>query len=235
MLAAPLPTRFALPPEANGEPGGPPLEFVHWPLYSALALDAAAIPQVSELFNYLPGMTVSGAGTGAIAATQMHTNMSAIGAIPRPKTFVVTGIRVHVPPVAITSTVALSDDTTGAAVENNDQVDDLTAIVTSCALRFRIGELTYAEGPILAMPANMGVGGVAATSVNANAASVWQSRVALHTCGLAYDFSTGRRPVLWSSQNFRVQLLCEWATNPTLLDNRLLYVYLDGILGRELQ
>lgn len=234
-VAAALPTRFQLPPEASGEPGGPPLEFVHWPLYSSVAFDAAALPARSELFNYLPGGQVSGAGAGATTATLLHTNMQAVRSIPRPKTFLISGIRVFVPPVAFGSTVALADDTVGTTEENIDQLDDLRAITETMALRLRIGEITFAEAPLWMMPANLSVGGVAATSVHANASVIWQNRVALSTAGIGYDFSTGRRPVLWASQNLQLELLCDWTTNPTLNDNKLLTVVLDGVMGRELQ
>lgn len=237
MIAAPLPTRAQLPPEAGGEPGGPPLEYVHWPLYSAVALDAAALPSRVAAFNYVPGSTVSGAGVAAVAATKMHTNMAAVGTIPRPKTFVVTAIRLLLSPLEYTATSsALADDTAGTTLENSDQVDDAILVVNSMAFRFRLGEITLAEAPLWLCPANAGIGGVAATSIsNTNAASAWQTRTALHTAGLGYTFATGRKPVLWSSQQFTFEYLSQWTTNPTLVGAKLLYAVLDGVMGRELQ
>lgn len=231
-FAAPMTTKFAGGPVP---PGSPPLDWHAWPLYSCIALDALAIPRQIECFNYLPGSLVSGAGAAQVAATALHTNATAVRTIAAPKVQVVTSIRIVLPPLAFTSTTALADDSVGVALENNDQADDVTLLM-SMYFQFRIGEKVYAEAPLWMAPANAGVGGVAATSVsNTNAASVWQTRVALHTCGLAYEFSTGKNPVLWNQQSFRFFFGCDWATNPTLNDTHLLYAVLEGFEGREIQ
>jgi len=238
MLSAPLPTRFDLPPEITGQLQNVPLECVHWPLYSSAAYDAAVIPRQVQLFNYLRGQTVSGAGTGATSASRWHTNMEAVQTIPAPKTFLVCGIRVMVSPLAVTTTTALADDTVGTAVAALDQVDDLLKFFHTLCLRFKIGDSIYVEAPIWMMPQNNGIGGVASTSVHSNAAATLQTRVALHTRGVAYDFGdspSARRPILWNQQSFTCELLAEFATNPTLTDNKLVRVTLDGIMGREIQ
>lgn len=230
-----LPTRFTLPPEMS--PDDKVIrEMVNWSFYSCFALNAAALPRDGELFNYLVGQTVAGAGTGAIAATRYHTNMEAVRTVGKPDTFAVYGIRVVVPPLAITTTTALADASVGVAGENNDQLDDLVNINESMALRFSIGEKRYAEGSLKDFPANTGLGGVAASSVsNTNAAAIFQNRVALYSTGQPYTFGGGKIPVIWNSEPFSVQLFCQWATTPTIVDNKLLFVFLDGVRGRAVQ
>jgi hypothetical protein len=234
--AVPLATRFHLPSEAAGPAGGPLLEFHHHPMFSCAAYDAAAIPrQPIDLFRYLSGGTVAGAGTGAIPATGMHTNAVAIGTIPSPKTFTVTGIRVVIPPLDFTTVGALEDDTVDTTEQNDDQVDDLTFLHQLLTVLFKIGDKEYVNHPIWMLPANTGIGGLVATSVHANAAVSVQRRVAIHSAGVGYEFRTGRKPVLWPTNNFQVQLGCAWGTNPTLVDHHLVYVVLDGVQGREVQ
>jgi|KBSSwiStaDraftv2_1062776.scaffolds.fasta_scaffold02978_9 hypothetical protein len=235
----PLATRFNLPPEVTGELQNIPLELLPWSLYSSAAFaNGTAIPRQTQLFNYIRGSTVSGAGSGAIAATRWHTNMEAIQTLPAPKTFLCTTLRVNILPVAVTTTTALADDTVGTAEENNDQVDDLLAFMFSTALRFKIGESTYVEHPLWMFPTNNGIGGLAACSVHANGSVIWQTRVAAHTRGVAYDFgdaATARRPVLWNQQSFTVDILGEFATMPSPADDKIVQVVLDGVMGRELQ
>jgi hypothetical protein len=36
-----------------------------------------------------------------------------------------------------------------------------------------------------------------------------------------------------NQQSFGAQLVCQWGTNPSLVNNRLVWVVLEGILGRE--
>lgn len=235
-MAKALATRLNLGPESTGEAQGQLLELAAWPLYSAAQFDAAALPRELEVFNYTQGQRVSSNAAAPAIASQIHTNMLAIRTIPRPKTFTVFGVRVIVPPLAITTAPALADPTSGVALENNDQVDDLQLLLATQALTFEIGEKKYLEAPLWMLPANVGPGGVAASSVsNTNAASIFQTRVALSTCGLAYHFNTGRKPVIWNQQSIRCAFSCQWATNPSLVDSKLVYVVFDGILGREIQ
>jgi len=230
--------RFTLPAQALGE--GVQLEFVHWSLYSAIALDNAALPRHVECFNYTAGQVVTGAGGGAIAATKYHTNAQAIRTVPRPKTFTVFGVRVIMVPLEFASGSPVLDDggdTTDATAggRNVDQVDDLT-FLQCMAARFSIGEKKYMEAPLYLLPANVGLSGLAANSVsNTNAAASAQRRVAVHSCGVAYEFGASRKPVIWNQQTFTFEYLCQWATNPTLNADRYLFTFLDGILGREVQ
>lgn len=235
-----LPRRFLLEDESRGG-GQVPLEFCTWSFYSAVALGNAGdtLPRQVEAFTYVVGQTVAGSGTQAITATRFHTNMAAVKTIPRPKTFTIFGIRIVMPFADYAAAgVALHDPSTAAANANLDGVDDLQLVTESMVCRFKIGEKTYAEAPLLAMPANVGIGGIAATTVsNTNAAALTQQVVALNTCGLGWDFSRhqGRKPVLWNQQQFTFEYLCQWTTNPTMNSNNLLYAFLDGVLGREVQ
>lgn len=222
-------------PAGSQRPGDPPLEMVAWPLYSAIALDAAALPREVECFNYLPGMTVSGAGTGATQASLFHTNMTAIRSIAAPKTFTILGISALVPPLVYTTTTALSDATVGTTEENSDQIDDLTLIYQTMHLQLLVGEKVYAEAPLFRFPSNVGIGGLAADSVHANASVVWQRQTAINLEGTAWSYKTGSAPVLWHGQTFSSRVGCPWATNPTIIDNRLLFIILHGLMGREFQ
>lgn len=239
-IAHALPRRLTLPEEAM-PPGSPPLEFLRWPLYSFGALDGATtIPRELELFNYTVGQTVSGAGGGAVAATRFHTNMMQSRALPQPKVFTAFSMHVVVLPLdfGTAATPALSDPSTGAAVANDDQVDDLTLIYESCSIRFDIGEKNYVRAPLKLAPANYGLQGLAAASISqTNAAAIHNRRVAVHSCGIGWDFNRepARPPVLWPLQTFNCKLLCQWATNPSLVDDRLVGVLFWGVLGREIQ
>jgi hypothetical protein len=223
------PTRLVAPPQGRAQ-----LELVHWPLYSAIALATATIlPRQTSFFTYALGGTVSGAGAGAIAATQFHTNLETPNFLAAPKTFTVTAVRLHMPflQYAASPTVLA---TSGVAIASDLLADDLQLIIGSTHFRFSVGPKDYVRGPTYAIPANYGIGGVAGTSVsNTNAASVFQRRTALHTSGREFRMDT--YPVLIANQQtFAAELLCEWTTNPTLAaGGRLLFCILDGIMGRE--
>lgn len=236
--AVPLATRFNVPADA-APPGSPPLEFVHWPLYSAVAFDAAAIPRETQAFGYTRGGQVAGAGAGAIGnATIMHTNMEVPSAVPGPRIFLVHGIRLIANPLSIGATPALSDASVGTTANRLDQVDDLTLLYQALAIEFSIGLKVYAQGPAWMFPANVGIGGLAAIGVEADpdgASAVMASRVAVHTAGRGWSHHAGKKPALWNTQPFKFRLLCDWTTNPTLVDTRLLYAVLDGVYGREIQ
>lgn len=232
---------FTLPPEAYGLLDGNsqtiPLEFLHWPLFSTLAIDnAVAIPRQLDFFQYAVGSTVAGTGGGAITATAWHTNMQLANALPRPKTFTCVGVRLFVIPLDFTGgNPALKDDTVGVAVENNDQVDDITFLLQTSWFQFRQGEIEEVACPAFLLPCNTGIDGLVGSSVsNTNTASLWQTRVSTHGVGVGYSIK--RRPfVLWNQQFFSARLFNEWATNPTLADDTYIRVVLDGIMGRELQ
>lgn len=231
-----IPTR-ALPAQAAGTEGVP-LEFVAWPWYSSMMLlNNTAIPRRTALFGYIAGDPVPGNVAPAPVASLMHTNMVTPSAMPRPTTFTVQGLRVVMSPLGYTPNPAVSDNTEGTANENIDQVDAFVRFLYSTFLTFDLGTKNYVEIPLHMAPAQTGVGGVAATSVHANAAIVYQTRVALHSKGVGYTFRTGRQPVLWYSQPFDVVISCQFATAPTIIadDDKLVTVILDGVHGREIQ
>ena len=231
---------FQLPPQSygmQGKDGKPeiPLEFVRWPLYSSAAIDGGQLPRTVSLFNYAVGQTVSGAGGAAITATRFHTNMTIANALARPKTFTCFGVRIVFLPMSYDGSPDLKDDTANtAAPANIDQVDDFLLMSQSTWFEFKQGDQVEVAHPCHMIPSNIGMAGVAATSVNANAAALNHQRVALHTQGQLY--SLRRAPfVLWNQQSFSATLRCDFGTRPTITDDSLVVAVLDGILGREVQ
>ena len=228
-------------PAPNSLGGRPILEQQHQFLYSACAIDnAAAIPAQLNFFGYAKGNTVSGAGNAvATVATLFHTNMDTPGALAQPKVFTVTGIRVFIPNIAFTvtaNTPELVDPSFGAAAVDSDALEDLLLIQNSTVLRFFVGAKNYVNHPTFLAPANCGMAGVAALAQdNGTAATVGSlDASAPHMVGVYYDMPV--YPVVIASQQaFGAQLLSFWSTNPTLNDDRLVYVFLDGLLGREVQ
>jgi hypothetical protein len=227
------PTRFVTP---TGN-GNALLEWTHSPLYSSafLAAAGAAIARETELFGYVPGGTIPGS---AQIATRFHTNMASPRQLQRPDVFLVQGIRIAVPGLdyQTAATPAIDDDTTGGAAANMDQVDDLTTILHATALTFFVGQKTYAEGPAWMFPFNCGAGGTIDTSAG-GAGPGWQTRNALFGQGRAFRFDRLGNPVmLWDGQTFGARLTCNWGGgNPTLVDGKLVFVYLDGAHGRAVQ
>lgn len=223
------PTRLVAPPQGRSL-----LEMLHWPMYSAVALNAAAIPRSVQFFTYSLGQTVSGAGTGAVVATRFHTSMETPSFLAAPKTFTVEGVRLHMPPLAYAASPTVQD-TVGAAIAADLAFDDLMLLVGSSAFRFSVGPKDYVQGPLFALPGCYGVSGIGATSISStNAASIFQRRTAVHSSGREFRMRTW--PVLIANQQqFAAELLNQWTTNPTLAGQRLLFCILDGLLGREVQ
>lgn len=221
------PTRLVAPPQGRAQ-----LELVHFPLYSAAALNAAALPREVNFFNYAQGSQVSGAGTGALAsATRYHTNMETANFLAAPKTFTVFAVRLVCSQLNHAASPTLGDDTLATAASHN-QSDDLLLLQTM-ALRFFVGPKDYVQAPGFAVPGNVGLGGIAAASVsNTNAAFAGSRLVATHTAGRVHSLEPW--PVLIANQqSFGAQLLGGFTTNPTIVGQRLVFVVLEGILGRE--
>lgn len=231
-----MPTRYVLPDEASPN-DGVIREFVDWSLYSSFALNAGAtIPNIMELFTYLPGQVVAGAGAGALIATRWHTNLEAVRTVGKPDTFTIFQIRINFLPRTYASTEGAPDNDVGAAIAANDQTEDLLKFIESTSFRFSIGEKRYAEASTFDCPCQAGVTGLVASSISStNAASVFQNRVLVYTGGMSYSFDRARRPVIWNAEPFQFQMFCEWATNPTLTDNKIVQVWLDGVRGRAVQ
>lgn len=221
-----LTRRFLAPPQ-----GAAGLEMIHQPLFSSAALDAAALPREVLFFNYGIGATISGAGAGAIAANRFHTNMDTANFLAAPKTFTVSGVRVLVLPLAYGASPALADDTAGTG--NSDMFDDLLLIHDSGIFEFSVGPKTYVQGPLWLLPGNVGLEGVAAVSASSTAAAAVGAQIeAFHTVGRYYAMPT--YPVLISNQqNFGAKLNFLFPVNPTIVDTKLVQVFLDGLLGRE--
>lgn len=229
-----LPTRFLSP----GPQGPALLEHTRKSLYSSAFLCAAGatIARETTLFNYVPGGTVPG---GTIAATRFHTNMDVPGSLQSPEVFAVQQIRAHMLGLDFqtNATPAIDDDTSGGAAANMDQIDDITLAMSSCSLQFFVGQKAYAEAPLWMFPFNSGVGGLVSTSAS-GAGPGWQTRNAAFGQGRPYRFDRLGNPVLlWNQQTFgaRVQCLAWGGGNPTLIDGKLLFVFLDGIAGRAVQ
>src|SRR5262249_47947420 len=160
---------------------------------------------------------IPGAGTGVTAATIHHTNMAAIRTVASPKVNIVTGIRVIVPPLSFTPNPVLDDATSGSTNITLDQGEDLTRIMESGVLAFKVGEKFYAQCPLWMLNANTGLSGVVSTSVVANAAIVFQNQVAVYKSGVPYQYQSGQNPVLWAGQTLRWAFQWDFPTQPTAL------------------
>jgi hypothetical protein len=225
---------MAAPVELGGRPL---LEQQHQYLYSSVSLANAALPSELNFFGYSKGQNVPGAGNfSAVPSTYFHTNMEGQGALPQPKVFTTTGIRVFMPITTSSGTNApeLSDPSFGAAAANNDALEDLLAIANSTVLRFTVGPKDYAHHPCFMFPANTGVAGLAALSQDNGTAATTGSldTVIPHMVGRYFGLPV-YPVVIASQQTFRVTLSARWAANPALNEGHLLFVFLDGLLGRE--
>lgn len=223
-----------LPPQAQPSSAIP--QYVHWPIYSAVALaGGAAMPRTVDFFNYALGQTVTGAGGGAVVSTPFHTNMENENALAAPKTFSIFGIRLVLMPLSYASgNPALSDPSSGGALGNDDNADDQVLLLSSW-FEFRQGQIDEAFSPAFAVPGNVGVGGVLGASLSqTNAAPLHKRMTAPHTAGVAWKLDS-YPVVLWDSQFFTARMRHEWATSYTVLDHKYLFCVFDGILAREIQ
>lgn len=219
-------------------PDGSLIEPIEQPLYSSFALDNAALPQEANFFGYGVGDLVPGAGNAANQiATLFHTNLDRGGQLSRPKLFTATGVRFHLLPLAFTTaanTPELSDPSFAAAAADSDLFEDLLATFWSGFLRFTVGEKEYVNEPLWLCPANIGFDGLAAVSAGANAGAVMSDVTLPNSIGVARSFDP--YPILISSmQSFSMRIRWPWATNPSLNDDRLAVIILDGKLSREVQ
>lgn len=226
--------RLMAPPQLSGRPM---LENVAFPLYSAAALDNATIPAELNFFGYAKGQNVPGAGDGsATPSTLWHTNMETPGALAQPKVFTVQGIRICMAPFAIgaSNAPALSDVSFGNTNIDQDLFEDVLLFLWSTVLRFQVGPKVYAHHPSWFFPANVGIGGVAAVSSdNGTAANTAQlNATAVHCVGQYFGLPT-YPVVIAAQQSFSVQIGCSWATNPTINEDRIVHVFLDGTMSRE--
>jgi hypothetical protein len=206
------------------------LEPIHQPLYSAGALDAAALPRELTVFQYAIGGTVAGAGAGAVLANLWHTNMVAQGLLPSPKLFQVQGIRVVFSQVNAVGT-GLLDPTYSANPENTDAEDDYKLFHYGGCIKFFVGVKDYYTGPLFLVPGNTGIDGFAAMAIGGTVQGFMRDNKA-HSAGKACLFP--QFPILIpSQQNFNVSLQWLQATPATMIDTHMFWVVLDGIYGRE--
>lgn len=227
--------RAYAPPQLSGRPM---LENIVQPLYSTAGLDDTNLPAEVNLFQYAKGQNVPGAGDYAsVPSTLWHTNMETPSSLASPKVFTITGIRVHL------SHLASSAQNTPQLASNGDLAtsptnpanwQDVLAVFNSGVLRLQVGPKVYANHPLWFFPSNIGTGGPADISTAANAlASDFQRSVSSHhQVGQGWAFDA-YPVVIAAQQSFGVNVSFTWATNPQLIGNRALTVFLDGILSRE--
>jgi len=232
------PRRLAAPTSLGGRPL---LEPQHQFLYSSVALANAALPSELNFFSYAKGGRVPGAGNASGAdATLFHTNLETPGALAQPKVFTVSGIRVFLPDLAFVTTAGvlntptLSDSSVGTALADADLFEDLLLLAFSTVVQFNVGPKTYVSHPSFLLPSNTGIGGLAgAANDNGTAATLNQlDTTTAHLAGVYYGMPI-YPVVIASQQSFGAKLLCQWTTNPSMNDLRLVFLFLDGILSRE--
>jgi hypothetical protein len=227
----PTQTVDVAPPQARAM-----LEPNEQPLWSSVALDAAALPREVLFFGYGIGDQVAGAGTGAVApATPWHTNMLSPRQLASPKTFEISAFSVYVhelaPPQAAAA-AALHDPSTAAAFENSDALDDLKQIWFSGTFLFTIAGLKpYLEIPLFMVPANVGICGFSAIEA-AEAASNFMRSETIHTTGEPYNLGPNRIFVP-SQQEIDARIQWLQTNRANLVDTNMLTVYLEGRQGRE--
>jgi hypothetical protein len=235
------PTRGIAPPVGRAA-----LELVQFPLYSAAALDAAAVPSQISFFNYALGQGVSTNLATAPQANRFHTNMETSNFLSAPKTFTVQQVRVIVaqasyasstPNVqANTQTAAAAAATTTSSVLFND-----TLALGSMAFRFFVGPKDYVNAPLWSIAANTGLGGTASVSVSSNCAVAAGTETGIRSNVVSTPYYGGKSwtvrtwPILLANQqSFGAELTNQFdKTNLSLGAVRLVFVVLEGILGRE--
>lgn len=234
------PRRYASPMAAQRAM----VEPVQQPLYSVYLFDAALVPSEALFFQYAVGNTVASNLAAPGTASEIHTNMLATGALPSPKIFLCTGIRI-VPVELTTGLITPIDDTAGTTsaitFTGNDSnlLEDLMRIIYGSVTRFFVGTKVYLEQPTFNNPANTGIWGVSDSQLQVGATpsgdSMERQRYqTFHSVGRYFAFD--RYPILIpSQQNFDVKLKFPQTTRPTLGATRPVYCFIDGISGREVQ
>lgn len=211
---------------------------IRQPIWSAVALDNAAIPQELTFFSYAQGQPVPGAGNGAGATAKLwHTNMTSAGQLGAPKKMRVDGVRLILRDVAFASAnVPGSSDPTfsASATQDSDLLEDLLLLVHGTYLSLKIGEKHYAQHPSWMFPANLGYRGLAAVANDTvSASAVGNLDVTLpHTEGLGMNFRV--YPFLIEAQQaIQASLRCPLASPPSLNDDRMAILMLTGTILRE--
>lgn len=237
------PSRMVAPPQGRAA-----LELVQFPLYSAASLDAAAVPSQISFFNYALGQTVSSNQTLNVPqANRFHTNMETSNFLSAPKTFTVQQIRIVIGQASYSTNPAVQANgqaaATASALATSSTLFNDTLTLGSMAFRFFVGPKDYCNAPLWAVAGNTGLGGTASVSVANNLAvaagppqeSGIRSNVVStpYYCGKSWTIRTW--PVLLANQqSFGAELTNQFTkTNLTLGAVRLVFVVLEGVLGRE--
>lgn len=231
------PRRFSSPHPAFARAR---LEPIHQSLYSARRYAAAVMPASGAFFQYAIGGQLAGDNT--VQATAIHTNLEGTAAaLTTPKLFLVTGVRILPTMLNEGLTDLLTDTaytTSAAAITANDSFvfEDLVRIIYGTTAALQVGEKKYARGPSFLFPGNSGIDG-GATDALATTVAASANRRSVHSFfNAGRYFAMDRYPALIpSNQNFSYTLDSPQATPPTLGAARMVYVILDGILGRETQ
>lgn len=231
-------------PRRGPDASGAFVEATRQPLYSAAGIKGgAALAQETTFFTYAKNGIVSGNGLGAISgagvpvtATTLHTNLEQPNQLPQPKKFVATGVRLHMPAISFGTfnVPGLPDPSSGAAAQDAEFLEDWLLLYYSCSLHVRIGERIYYDHPLELAPSNAGFGGAASLAVDTgSAATIAQQDVELwHSVGQAFEMKA--YPWLVEpGQTIRASLRCLFDTPPTLNDDHLVFLVLDGKFLRE--
>lgn len=224
------------------------LEPVHEPLFSAIVTNVNVLfPAEVTWFQYGLGGVVSGAGTGAVAARLIHTNLETPAQLAMPKLHLVTGLRVVFNTgvdAVLTNLMTASavSGAAGAATVIDSAFEDLLRVVYGTVFVFHVGTKDYFVGPTWMVPGNVGIGGVTSSSISdiGAAADEAVNLGAFHSAG-KYQ-ALPRFPILIpSQQNFFAALRAPQLTRPTTgiaadaTTEHLIWCFLDGISGREVQ
>ena len=212
------------------------LEAFNHPLYSALAFDAAVIPSETVFFSYGIGQLVTGAGIGAVAASEIHTNLRTPARLSSPKVALITGFSLVVTQLTAALTAPLTA-VTGVSETAIDlpEVTDLVRLLYGTVYQFRVGGVKdYYTAPAWNLPGNVGIEGVVATDINAPAAGGPFQSMYVAAQGQGEFTDLYQSPIfIPSEQEFSAALLTRQATAPTLAAARLVYNVLPAIEGRE--
>jgi len=225
--------RLATPQELRE---APELEQIHTPLFSAIALDGTTIPSEVTAFNYNVGGTVSGAGGGAVTpATIFHTNLEQGNTLSAPKVFTCYAVRTFLSPLDYTANApTLADPSNATARSNDDALDDALILYYSTVLTVSVGPKDYVRSPLFLVPGNESFAGIAHAHGQAGAAATQQYRLSSPgSVGKLWTLNTYPF-VISPQQTFNAVLRnTGWTTVPGLVDDKLLFVILDGVLSRE--
>lgn len=184
--------------------------------------------------------TASGAVGTEIIKKQRQTNMVQGGYLPKPRFFMVEGIRLQIneAPQTTSKQIRIATFTTG------DYQQTLTNyLLYNCFFYLQIGNKRYAEGPAFLFPGNLGIAGqVAAMSVgqrveNINSTAHIAQAATQYGAGRYWD--TSRYPLMIThQQQVKAKLAAELSLDqlfPPQGEHRFVGTVLDGIHGREVQ